>query len=199
VGRLPNDVAVTVGAVKRRLLRRLARTLHHHATFETVEERNDRYRAAGVTIGRGVVIWDSWLDTQYPRLLRIGDDCTITGATLICHDESLVLHRHRTAVGPVTIGDRVFIGRGAIVMPGVQIGSDVIVGAGAVVTKPVPERTVVAGNPARPLMTLDEYLAKREGDPMVLTDVHIPSNLTIEPELVERLRAAADRAASHHG
>ena len=49
---------------------------------------------------------------------------------------------------------RAAIGSGAIILPGVTIGSDAVVGAGAVVTKDVPSRAVVAGNPARVLRTL---------------------------------------------
>ncbi|ASX10898.1 maltose acetyltransferase [Aeromonas dhakensis] len=52
---------------------------------------------------------------------------------------------------PVTIEDRVWIGGGAILLPGVTIGREAIVGAGAVVTKDVPAGARVAGNPARVL------------------------------------------------
>lgn len=52
-------------------------------------------------------------------------------------------------VAPVTIGDNVWLGRGALILPGVTIGDHSIVAAGAVVTKDVAARTVVAGNPAR--------------------------------------------------
>ncbi|MFM4930849.1 sugar O-acetyltransferase [Aeromonas dhakensis] len=52
---------------------------------------------------------------------------------------------------PVTIEDRVWIGGGAILLPGVTIGQEAIVGAGAVVTKDVPAGARVAGNPARVL------------------------------------------------
>lgn len=50
---------------------------------------------------------------------------------------------------PVRIGDNVWIGGGAILLPGVAIGANSVVGAGAVVTRDVPSDVVVAGNPAR--------------------------------------------------
>ena len=50
---------------------------------------------------------------------------------------------------PVFIGENVWIGGGAIILPGVTVGDDAIVGAGAVVTRDVPNGATVAGNPAR--------------------------------------------------
>ena len=50
---------------------------------------------------------------------------------------------------PVTIEDNVWLGGGAILLPGVRIGRNAVVGAGAVVSRDVPANTVVAGNPAR--------------------------------------------------
>jgi len=52
---------------------------------------------------------------------------------------------------PVNIGDRVWIGGGVIILPGVNIGSDTVIGAGSVVTKDVPAGVVAAGNPCRVL------------------------------------------------
>jgi maltose O-acetyltransferase len=54
----------------------------------------------------------------------------------------------------VHIGDNVWIGRSAIILPGVTIGDNAVVAAGAVVTKDVPDATLVAGNPARVVRTL---------------------------------------------
>lgn len=52
---------------------------------------------------------------------------------------------------PVRIGANVWIGGGAIILPGITIGDDAIIGAGSVVTRNVPSGATVAGNPARPL------------------------------------------------
>ena len=52
---------------------------------------------------------------------------------------------------PVTIGDDVWIGHGAIILPGRSIGTGAVVAGGAVVTKDVAPYTIVGGNPARPI------------------------------------------------
>lgn len=56
---------------------------------------------------------------------------------------------------PIEIGDDVWLGGGAIVLPGVSIGEGAIVGAGSVVTRDVAAEAVVVGNPARPLRTAE--------------------------------------------
>ena len=53
------------------------------------------------------------------------------------------------SAAPITIGDNVWLGGGAIVLPGVTIGENTVVGAGAVVTKDLPANVVAVGNPAR--------------------------------------------------
>jgi maltose O-acetyltransferase len=57
---------------------------------------------------------------------------------------------------PVTVEDNVWIGGGAILLPGVTIGHDVVIGAGSVVTRSVPSYKVVAGNPARTIREIDK-------------------------------------------
>lgn len=55
----------------------------------------------------------------------------------------------RTQTAPVRIGDNVWIGGGAIILPGVTIGDNVVIGAGSVVTGDIPSNTVAYGNPCR--------------------------------------------------
>jgi len=61
---------------------------------------------------------------------------------------------------PVTIGADVWIGGGAILLPGVSVGDGAVVGAGAVVTRSVPAGATVAGNPARPIRLPDPPLTR---------------------------------------
>ena len=62
--------------------------------------------------------------------------------------------------GKVVIGNNVYIGNNACIMPGVTIGNNVVIGAASVVTKNVPDNVVIAGNPARIINTIDNYCKK---------------------------------------
>ena len=57
--------------------------------------------------------------------------------------------------GPVVIEDNVWLGEGVVVLPNITIGENSIVGANAVVTKSFPKNSIIAGNPARLIRTLD--------------------------------------------
>lgn len=65
-------------------------------------------------------------------------------------------NRSATYGYPIVIGDKVWIGINSTVLPGVKIGYGAIVGAGSVVTKDVPAMSVVAGNPARIIKTIEK-------------------------------------------
>lgn len=55
---------------------------------------------------------------------------------------------------PVTIGNSVWIGGGAIILPGVTVGNNVVIGAGSVVTRDLPDNVVAAGNPAKAIKVI---------------------------------------------
>jgi acyl-[acyl carrier protein]--UDP-N-acetylglucosamine O-acyltransferase len=97
----------------------------------------------------------------------IGDYCKITsGVIILTHDysRSVIRIKYKEIIEQAAltiIGDNVFIGMNAIVLKGVKIGSNVIVGAGSVISYDIPDNMVVAVNPAKLVMTLDEYFNKR--------------------------------------
>lgn len=114
------------------------------------------YRAMGVSIGSHVFVGlDTWLDDQFPELITIQDDVTISfRVTVIVHDDAKRIDRTEAGAGdgtvaPVVLARGCYLGAGCMVLPGVTIGERAVVAAGAVVTRDVPAGAVVAGVPAR--------------------------------------------------
>ncbi len=122
------------------------------------------WRHLGVHVGENSYIYRTVrLGRNGKDPIQIGNNCVLTGCTILGHDASTnhQLGLRRSMIRPVKIEDGCFIGQGAIVLMGVTVGPRAIVGAGAVVTKDVPPDSVVAGNPARVLCTVDELTAQR--------------------------------------
>lgn len=132
--------------------------------------------AGGITIGSwfylgpGSMIWSS-----DEGGITIGDRVLVS-ANVVIHDTDshpiapkarfeqtkAIFGRGHPKTNPgirsarVKIGDDVWIGAGAMILKGVSIGDAAVVGAGSVVTKDVPDRTIVAGNPARVIRKVDD-------------------------------------------
>jgi acetyltransferase-like isoleucine patch superfamily enzyme len=88
--------------------------------------------------------------------VAIGDDCKIADlASIRDTDTHQVDPMTPPKTAPVVIGRNVWIGRAAVIMPGVTIGENVVVAAGAVVVRDVPSNSVVAGVPAREVRRFD--------------------------------------------
>lgn len=112
----------------------------------------DYARYLGVKVGDNCRIYSLKFGTE-PWLIEVGKNVTITsGVVLLTHDGSTWLINdqkgRRYLYRRIYIGDNVFIGINAIIMPGVRIESNVIVAAGSVVTKSIPSGKIVGGNPA---------------------------------------------------
>lgn len=105
----------------------------------------------------------SFVDNLIPQAVTIGENFVSSlNSIILAHDASLFNHIKKHRIEEVFIGDNVFLGAGAIVLPGVKIGDGAIVGAGAIVTKNVEAYTVVIGNPAKFHCTVQEYILKCE-------------------------------------
>ncbi|MFO7960965.1 MAG: sugar O-acetyltransferase [Nitriliruptoraceae bacterium] len=112
-----------------------------------------------VRIGAGTFVnYDSVLLDVAP--ITIGEDCQIaTRVQLLTatHPVDPVARRAGWESGaPIELGDNVWLGGGAIVLPGVTIGADTVVGAGAVVTRDLPAGVVAVGSPARVIREITE-------------------------------------------
>ncbi len=83
--------------------------------------------------------------------VRIGPDVQPLPPT---HPVEAEPRRPEEVARPITVGDDVWPGGGAIVLPGVTTGADTVVGAGSVLTRDLPAGVVAAGDPARVARTL---------------------------------------------
>lgn len=136
---------------------KLLRTIIRHIwVFCLLKYKNVFLRLLGARIGKNVTIYTSLMniDKYYADLLTIGNDVNLTrGSIILCHDiASEYLAKFdikKPLTDKVNIGNNVFIGMNAIILPGVSIGNNVIIGAGSIVTKSIPANVVVAGNPAK--------------------------------------------------
>ena len=128
-------------------------------------------RAMGVKIGDNCEILNSIMNfSSEPYLIEIGNDVTLTAhVKLITHDASSRIFRKTLNIGNsvygnlfgrIIIGNNCFIGINTVILPNVTIGDDSIIGACSVVTKNVPSRTVFAGNPAKQICTVDQFISK---------------------------------------
>jgi maltose O-acetyltransferase len=72
------------------------------------------------------------------------------------HPMNAKLRREREFGQPIEIGEDVWVGGGAIILPGVRIGSRAVIGAGSVVTRDVPDDTFAAGNPCRVMREISD-------------------------------------------
>ena len=107
----------------------------------------------------------------YAKLIKVGNNVHFAShVTFITHDVAhMMINRMqiqgpkvREKVGCIEIGNNVFIGMNTIICRNVSIGDNVILGAGSVVTKNCESNSVYAGNPAKRIRSLNDFIDKRK-------------------------------------
>lgn len=141
-------------------------------------------REMGVRIGERCRIYTANFGSE-PWLIRIGNHvCISNDVTFVNHNLNWPFqdkYDSLTGFGKIEIHDNCQIGVGVLILPNVTIGPNSVVGAGSVVTKDVPPNTVAAGNPARPICTLEEYEKK-----CIEGHIAIPDDRHAAREVLER-------------
>lgn len=120
-------------------------------------------RKIGVKIGSNCSIGTRFFGSE-PYLIEIGNHVQITNEVrFLTHGACWVYRQEIPDIdmfGKIKIGNNVYIGNCAIILPGVTIADDTIIGAGSIVTKSFPKGVIIAGNPAKIIGSTDILLDK---------------------------------------
>ena len=140
-------------------LKNFVQMLNREVPTETLVQR-------GLKVGRDFNRQQGcFIDPTHCYLIEIGDDVTMSiRVTLMAHDASTKKLTGYTRLGRIKIGNHVFLGANATVLPGVTIGDGAVIGAGSVVTRDVPAGAVAVGVPARVIGTTQELKARAEAE-----------------------------------
>lgn len=134
--------------------------------FVSIRYRNKFLKKRGMQIGEGTAILPGCkIDTTHAALITLGRNVGVSpGAVILAHDASSKSVYGENSKGycriaKVTVGDNVFIGCNAILLPGTTIGNNCIISAGSVVHGKIPDNSIVSGNPAKVIGKRDICLA----------------------------------------
>lgn len=173
-----------LNAIKRTLKRLVFRLRADYTTEDLID--------MGLRVGKNFIrMHGTILDPSHCWLITIGNNVTLAPRVhILAHDASTCHHLGYARIGRVNIGDNVFIGADTVVLPGVSIGSNSVVGANSTVTKSIPANVVAAGNPAKIVCSIDEYInrnkARMEAGPVYDEEYTLRKNITSEQKEQQR-------------
>lgn len=135
----------------------IKKVLNKYRSLLWSPEKYARY--LGVKVGVDCSIATKYFGSE-PYLVEIGDHVQITSdVRFFTHGGGWVFRNKYPdfdSFGKIKIGNNVYIGNCAMIMPGVTVGNNVVIGAGSIVTKSIADNTIVAGNPARRIGEINE-------------------------------------------
>lgn len=140
----------------RRLVDRIQRKI---AEYSYSDQKVKYLRKQGMQIGKQCHLETMSFSTE-PYLVELGDHVAIaSGTVFITHDGGISCFRDEfpgdDVFGKITIGNNVHIGINCTVLPNTEIGNNCIVGAGSVLRGRYPDDSVIVGNPAKVIMSIN--------------------------------------------
>ena len=133
----------------------------------------------GLKIGKNLFVQGIPNFGSEPYLIEIGDNVTIAeDVSFINHGgdarvtKNIEKYKDGRNFGRIKIGNNTFIGKGTILLPGVQIGNNCIIGSLSTVTHSIPSNSVFGGIPAKFICSIDQY-----GEKLLANNVIYPREL----------------------
>ena len=176
----------------RKLLKKVKNSIKSNIAITSNHKYVAYLRQKGFNIGENCQFFarkSLYFDMTRPFLITLGNNVILTkGVTILTHgyDWAVIKNVFKKVIGsakPVNIGNNVFIGVNAIILPGATIEDNVVIGSGAVVSGLVQSNSIYAGNPAKRIMSLETYHKKREEK--VLDEVIIMTKIYIDKYILK--------------
>ena len=154
------------------------------------------YIKAGLSIGNNCSLnGELVVDISHAWLIEIGNHVIFAPQVyLLAHDTSTKKSTGYVRIGKIKIGDHCFIGARVMILPGVEIGKNSIVGAASVVTKSFHENSVIAGNSAKYICSVEEYENRLKNQFMSVP--HFSEEYTLDkitPEMKQEMITKIDK------
>lgn len=133
----------------------------------------------GLKIGDNIFVQGIPNFGSEPFLIEIGDNVTVAeGVSFINHGgdarvtKKIEKYSDGRNFGRIKIGNNTFIGKGSIILPGVEIGDNCIIGSLSIISNSIPSNSVYAGSPAKFICTIEDY-----GEKLLANNVVYPREL----------------------